>query len=569
MLVLICVLSLCIFPIPVSAQTPGAEVNESFTRYGHMHVLTHPADPSQYNFIDVEALENELERAARYYDGVWRSADPDLWIVLGQGGGNPLSSGYGVTAVPVPGSNPPSTATRTVCEIQVDNSPSLQNESFRRFILAFAMALCYEDILIPAAGNLTRLPLDSAQVKINAWWRTGAATWLATSASQPLPDNLSGFDTLRDSFLGAHPTSLIGATDHVWRNDALFFWEALEHNIGVNAAISFLGAMPGTAEAQAAYLGRRPDIDRLFEFYGLEAAWGLLPFQPAAEGLFNGLWEISAIPSSSPDIAIKKFSINPMILKLRISVPQGLALSVRGLASSGVTVTLNNGISMTEGTPVPLCDLEDAQIKLVASRANQGQRETIGFSVSTYQCPPHCNVFDSPSDPLASHPSHSLIRFSVNSSPCTPPQTSDPCYYGTWRLARLPHFTGTTLDMSFEGIMQVTLDRGGAAMLQYKDFALTTTTAGHTVKVVMNGTLVNSVRIDSTGHATGTPPTGFETLTAQAYINDSPTTTLNVANMISSMGGGLPTNMRLVCSEHQLLENVNLDSIVGPYTFER
>jgi len=526
-----------VMPFSVSAQSPSSdEVDEWFTLYSKTHVLTRPANASLITF-DVEVIKQAINRSVSIFGPLWEQFMPDIWLELIPTTDGPrASAAYDVFDAPVPGNTPRRFSRRPICRIQVYNKISLEDASGQQFIIAHEMAHCYQYKLVPITRVIFRndgTPAPTAQL----WWAEGSATWLATKVYS-LPNDNGVFSRLSGSFAQHHGDSLLGSTDYQFAYDALFFWEALDRSIGTDRTLKFLMRIPEAINDQQQYITQLQAADLLFNNYGLFAAWGDLNYQPPAEGLFLEVRGLDAIPGTTPAIPIKKFSINPLSITLPANAQRGISLKATGLTASGVTVRLLSGETLRDGVEVHVCGLTSPKLNLVASRTSKGQRDTIQFSVSAFDCPAAAVA------PISD------------------------CYLGVWHLEKFPGFGASALDITLGGDMELTIKVTGATILRFKDFSTTTNAAGKTFKSTLSGTLLNNIRIDRNGNATGSQTSGIETVTASITMNGQPVTTVNMAEMLQQVGGGI-TNSRLVCDGDKLQEFVSIPGVRGPYVFKR
>ncbi len=431
-----------LLPQPASAQTPTYDmVDKSFTLYGKTHVLTRPADASQIAF-NIEPLKEAIAHAVSVYSALWEPFAPDLWLELDPGT-DTISAGafYGSRSdVPVPGSTPRRFTNKAVCYVRIFNKIARQDAEGQQFIIAHEIAHCYQFKFVPIANTVLRSGSESAELA-QQWWSEGSATWLATKAYHNLPANDPVFNRLSSNFAQHHADSLLGSTDYQFSYDGLFFWEAMEHNIGASLTLKFLATLPAAIPAQQQYFTRHNGADLLFNNYGLFAAWGDLLYQPPAESLFTTIPGVATIPGTTPAIPIRKFSINPLAITLPAGSERGVNIKATGLTASGATVRLLSGETLRDGVAVPVCGLTASKLELVASRTSKGTSDQIQFSFTSYNCP-------------------TSVSASIGN-----------CYVGVWHLQTMPHFGTGDLNISLESDLQLTIKSTGATILWFNNFS--------------------------------------------------------------------------------------------------
>jgi hypothetical protein len=537
-------LTLCLWlgfvPIRVSAQ--AATVVETFNLYGMAHVLSHPADMSQF-VGDVATIEDAIGTSVNTYNALWHSVNPSLWLDLRlETSGSLLAVGGRIRGegVPVPGTNPTRTAVRDICHVVVYNAAALRNASEMRFTIAHEMAHCYQGYLVTTIPS-TGLPDDDA----NKWWIEGSAEWLATHV-YPEPASSTAAAGYAANFHDNHIFSLIGGGTPVISYDALYFWEGAERSIGKVAALSILANIPLTAAAQARYIGGLRASDSLFSDYAIFAGLGQLPYQPPADDLFNVEGSpITNLPFTTNEIEVSKFSFTGLYITIPVAAENGITLTASGLTASGTTLRLLSGATLADGVPLSLCHLASSQIRFLASRANRGSVDKFRLTIAAHNCPPPAPVV-----------------------------AANTCLYGTWQLTTLPTLKGQNsnndLRLSFTGAVEITLTPEGIGILRYEDFATSTTTGGQTFKVVLNGTLTNTVTVDSSGHFVGTTPSGTETMSAQVFVNGTAAPNIDVGSYLRNAGsGGMPSDAQLVCNGNRLELRISSPIVDGPYVYQR
>ncbi len=539
-------------PLPISAQNTADTVTETFTLYGLTHTLSHPSVMTGFpgNLNDIYTA---ITAAVNYYDEKWQAVTPRLWLEIRPSDevrspeGHIAQAAEMITDVPSPGQGVTHTTRQDVCRIRIFWNRQLRDSEVLHYVLSHEVAHCYQGYLIPSVGH-NGFPSDSALRQFDNWWIEGSADWLALHV--PGTTTPGSYVSRRlTAFFQTHRNNLIRA---VHSYDGVFFWESLENSLGLRGALDVLTNIPLYPSDQETYFGRRGDIDQLFSNFALSAARAELPNQQPGDDISEVVVFTATSPQAIASVPMDKFAIKPFFIPRPTELGSDLEVTVTGLTDSGTTLKLLNGSLFSDGVAMHLCGLRGDRLDFVASRADKGTADTFTITVARYTCPTPTPTPSPTPTPI----------------PTPTEQPFGSCYYGTWQLVTLPQIQG--VQMTFEGVVQITLERGGAASLTYEDFAITTEAGGHTIKVVLNGHLTNTVMIDDHGHATGTPVNGLDSLVAVSTIDDNPGPEIDIGNYMQSMGGGGAINdARLECAGDQLKEYVNSSVMPDPYIFQR
>lgn len=524
------VLSVILILLPVAAQAQDTTTVVGFTTGGQTQILRYVQSRQPI----VSVIEDAVTSAIRRYDRLFGvSAPPVVIDVLS----TPSSTGEEASTshehnflVPAPTGSLDSPQHRDVCFVVVNkNSATEPPTGELQFIIAHEIAHCYQFYHLPESS--------SADDATSLWWTEGSAEWMASLVYTPTDAGNYWID---------HQTAYMRHLGHpLWdfSYDSFFFWEFLASRLGGNAGVMrFLRSIPTDPGQYETYLARQfSDLDTLFHDYGLAVARRSLNDLPDDSTLWSQNEQtVSSLPNNV-NLQSGRLSFNLYHVHVSGLAPgMGVILTASDLTASDTRVALSDGTEIPELTPITVCQNPD-DLHLVISRGATSADSSAVLNLQSTPCP----------------------------TPTPAAINANNCLVGQWALTGWPTISG--LDTSFDGLLQLTVNADGTTALSYQDFALTTHSGDTTIKVVLNGTLTNTIHLNSQGVVTGSSAVGgFDDFHADTSVNGAPGPSIPLANYFQSMGGaGIPEGARVVCQGNQLQVFVNAHSIDGPFVYTR
>jgi hypothetical protein len=453
----ILLITLCNLFLFVSTAVLAQPPNElaTFRAGGREHTINYPATAAESP--QAQAVIQAVRRTLPIYNRLWGIESPEVYVkVLTAADGDTLAEAGREDAAtfPVPGEDSP--VTRDVCLITVYNNAETRDAGELRFTVAHEIAHCYQGYAIPTF---------TGYIDEDGWWTEGSAEWLAThvyraSSTSPL---LADY---QDEFVENHDTNLIdGETEY----DGMYFWHSLEAQLGVEAAMAWLKAMPDEAAGYEAHVLALGDADAIFHEFSRQAAAGELPYQPDPDALFENVELVRSFPRVV-EVLTEPFSFSTVTLDLpAFEEGQGISLTALYPEDFSMRVSVLGGSALTDAEMVEVCEF-DAPVRLIVSRTASESSTPVLVTVDEAECG------EPPADEAGGLPD---------------------CLVGTWVVTQFPPVPGITDVAIVSGAQIVTIDPDGTVLVTTEDFRIKMVSE-ITVELVVDASLVEFT-IDSVG----------------------------------------------------------------------
>jgi hypothetical protein len=430
---------LLLFGFSASINALAQDEIAMFSAGGRAHTIVYPASGDAVPLAPY--VIDSVTRTLPIYNALLGIDSPEVFVeILDTPSPDDTFAEAGretTAAVPVVGTD--ETETRDVCQMTIYNNEETRDGSALLFTVAHEIAHCYQGYFIDGFTGYYRDTSDD-------WWAEGSAEWMATFVYREATTTPTLAD-YQSWFVENHAADL---TQGALTYDAVYFWLALESQLGIDVVVPWLKVMPhspgGSPDDYVAHLERLPDPAGIFHEYGRMAAMGELPFQPDPDDLFEDVELVSTFPREV-EIYTDPFSFNTLMLEIPpMPDGQGISLTASGLEAHEMRLSVLGGETLADGVATDVCDI-DEPVRLIISRVANDRPDTADLTIEqTDDCE------ETPDDDSAGG--------------------MDDCLVGTWAVTQFPQIPGITDIAIVSGAQLVSITPDGYVLVTTDDFTI-------------------------------------------------------------------------------------------------